>query len=52
MTIKKHVKAGGGVDLQMEGPVATLAIVLHVERKSRSLVNSFDRDAKSKLDEE
>ena len=51
MTIKKHVKAGGGVDLQMEGPVATMAIVLHVERKSRSLVNSFDRDAKSKLDE-
>ncbi len=51
MTIKKHVKAGGGVDLQMEGPVATRAIVLHVERKSRSLVNSFDRDAKSKLEE-
>ena len=51
MTIKKHVKAGGGVDFQMEGPEATRALVLHVERKARNLVNAFDRDAQSKLDE-
>ena len=51
MTIKKHVKAGGGVDFQMEGPELTRALVLHVERKSKSIVNSFDRDAKSKLAE-
>ena len=51
MTIKKHVKAGGGVDFQMEGPELARALVLHVERKSKSIVNSFDRDAKSKLAE-
>ncbi len=51
MTIKKHVKAGGGVDFQMEGPELTRALVLHVERKTRGVGNSFDRDAQSKLDE-
>jgi GTPase len=51
VTIKKHVKAGGGVDFQMEGPELTRALVLHVERKTRGVGNSFDRDAQSKLDE-
>jgi GTPase len=51
VTIKKHVKAGGGVDFQMEGPELTRALVVHVERKKRSVGNSFDRDAESKLQE-
>ena len=51
MTIKKHVKAGGGVDFQIEGPQLTKALVLHVERKTRGVGNTFDRDAQSKLNE-
>jgi GTPase len=51
VTIKKHVKAGGGVDFQMEGPELTRALVVHVERKKRGVGNSFDRDAQSKLQE-
>jgi GTPase len=51
VTIKKHVKAGGGVDFQIEGPELTRALVVHVERKKRTVANSFDRDAQSKLEE-
>jgi GTPase len=51
VTIKKHVKAGGGVDFQMEGPELTKALVVHIERKKRTVGNAFDRDAQSKLDE-
>jgi GTPase len=51
VTIKKHVKAGGGVNFQMEGPELTRALVVHVERKKRGVGNSFDRDAQSKLQE-
>jgi GTPase len=51
LTIKKHVKAGGGVDFQVEGPELTKALVLHVERKTRGVGNVFDRDAQSKLEE-
>jgi GTPase len=51
VTIKKHVKAGGGVDFQLEGPVLTKALVVHIERKKRSVATSFDRDAQSKLEE-
>jgi GTPase len=51
VTIKKHVKAGGGVDFQLEGPELTRALVLHVERKTRGVGNAFDRDAQSKLEE-
>jgi GTPase len=51
LTIKKHVKAGGGVDFQIEGPELTKALVVHVERKKRSAANLFDRDAHSKLEE-
>ena len=39
---------GTGVDFQREGPEATRAIVLHIERKSRKAVTAFDRDAASK----
>ncbi len=35
----------------MEGPELTRALVLHIERKTRGVGNSFDRDAQSKLDE-
>ena len=49
--MKKHVKAGGGVDFQIEGPELTRALVLHVERKTRGEGNVFDRDATSKLAE-
>jgi GTPase len=42
---------GTGVDFQREGPEATRAIVLHIERKSRKAVTAFDRDAASKLEE-
>ena len=51
MTIKKHAKAGGGVDFQIEGPELTRAVVVHVERKTRVEAHSFDRDAQSKLAE-
>ncbi len=40
-----------GFDLQREGPEATRAIVLHVERKSNKAVTAFDRSAESKLAE-
>ncbi len=42
---------GTGVDFQREGPEATRAIVLHVERKSNKASTAFDRDAASKLQE-
>ena len=42
---------GSGVDFQREGPEATRAIVLHVERKSNKAATAFDRDAGSKLAE-
>jgi GTPase len=51
LTIKKHVKAGGGVDFKIEGPEFTKALVVHVERKTREVGNVFDRNAQSKLAE-
>jgi GTPase len=51
LTIKKHVKAGGGVDFKIEGPELTKALVVHVERKKREVGNVFDRNAQSKLAE-
>jgi GTPase len=42
---------GGGIDFQIEGPVLTRALVLHVERKSRTQIKATDRDPASKLDE-
>ncbi len=40
-----------GIDLQREGPQATRAIVLHVERKTRKTPMAWERDAASKLQE-
>jgi GTPase len=51
VTIKKHAKAGAGVDFQIEGPELARAVVVHVERKTRVEAHSFDRDAQSKLAE-
>ena len=43
--------SGTGVDFQKEGPDATRAIVLHVERKSNKAKSAWDRTAESKLAE-
>ena len=40
-----------GIDLQREGPEATRAIVLHVERKTRKTPLAWERDAAAKLQE-
>ncbi len=40
---------GGGIDFQIEGPHATRAIVVHVERKKGPM--AADRDAQSRLNE-
>ncbi len=48
MKAKRH---GQGVDFQKEGPAATRAIVLHVERKTREPANAAERDAASRLAE-
>ncbi len=51
MKFSKHVKSGGGVDFQLEGPELTRAVVVHVERKTRIESKAADRDAASKLAE-
>ncbi len=51
MKFNKHVKSGGGVDLQLEGPELTRAVVVHVERKTRAENRVADRGAASKLAE-
>ncbi len=51
MTIDRHVKAGGGVDFKQEGPEATKAIVLHVERKTRHAAHAFEREVEGKVEE-
>jgi GTP-binding protein HflX len=44
--------SGQGVEFQIEGPEATRAIVVHVERKSRGgSAGPADRDAESRLEE-
>jgi GTPase len=40
-----------GFDFKREGPEATRAIVLHVERKNQKASSAFDRNASSKLQE-
>ena len=40
-----------GFDFKREGPEATRAIVLHVERKNQKATSAFDRNASSKLQE-
>ena len=44
-------RGGGGVDLQIEGPVATRAIVLHVDRRDRNAPVSSDRAVEARLEE-
>ena len=51
MSKSKRLAPGSGVDFQIEGPQATRAIVVHVERKNRSVPLQADRDAQSRLDE-
>jgi GTPase len=48
---RKHAKSGAGVDFQIEGPELTRAVVVHVERKTRTETKATDRDAQSKLAE-
>jgi len=48
---KKTAKSGAGVDFQIEGPELTRAVVVHVERKTRTEAKATDRDAQSKLAE-
>ena len=42
---------GHGVNFQIEGPQATRAIVVHVERKKGQATGTGDRDAESRLEE-
>ena len=51
MNSRKHAKSGAGVDFQIEGTELTRAVVVHVERKTRSEAKATDRDAQSKLAE-
>ena len=51
MKFNKRVKSGGGVDLQLEGPEPTRAVVVHVERKTRAENRIAERGAASKLAE-
>jgi len=44
-------RGGGGVDFQIEGPVATRAIVLHVDRRDRNAPVSSDRAVEARLEE-
>lgn len=50
MSSRKQARPGSGVDFHIEGPQATRAIVLHVERRDRGAVNA-SRDQQAKLDE-
>ena len=47
---QKH-SSGHEVRFQIEGPQATRAIVVHVERKGRVAAPLGDRDASSRLEE-
>lgn len=49
-TRRKH-SSGHEVKFQIEGPQATRAIVVHVERKGRAAPVATDRDAASRLEE-
>ena len=51
MTINRHAKAGAGVDFKQEGPEATRALVLHVERKTRQAAHAHEREVAGKLAE-
>ena len=49
--MKGSSRGGGGVDFQIEGPVATRAIVLHVDRRDRNAPVSSDRAVEARLEE-
>lgn len=51
MTSRRKSRGGQEVRFQIEGPKATRAIVVHVERKSRSTTVVGTRDAESRLQE-
>jgi len=48
---RRSARRASGIDFAIEGPAATHAIVMHVERKSQSMSTSGDRDAASRLGE-
>jgi GTPase len=51
VTTRRRLRAGSGLDLRREGPAATRAIVLHVERRGRHAPAAIDRDPKARLAE-
>ena len=51
MTERKIAKTGGGVDFQLEGPILTRAIVLHVDRRDRKAPAQSDRASEARLEE-
>ncbi len=51
MTERKKSGSGGGVDFQIEGPEATRAIVLHVDRRDRNAPITSDRAVEARLEE-
>ncbi len=51
MTKSRRPAPGSGVAFQIEGPLATRAIVLHVERRGRGAPTGADRDAETRLAE-
>ena len=51
MSTRRKTKDGGGVDFQIEGPQATRAIVVHVERRDRNAPQGLGRDAEARLEE-
>jgi GTP-binding protein HflX len=51
LSARKTVKAGGGVDFQIEGPTLTRAVVLHVDRRDRGAPAISERAAAARLEE-
>jgi GTP-binding protein HflX len=51
LTERRKYGSGGGVDFQIEGPEATRAIVLHVDRRDRNAPVTSDRAVEARLEE-
>lgn len=51
MNERKKSQAGSGIDFQIEGPQATRAIVLHVDRRDRNAPITSDRAVEARLEE-
>lgn len=51
MNERKKSQAGSGIDFQIEGPQATRAIVLHVDRRDRNAPMTSDRAVEARLEE-